>query len=238
MKLPACSLLLLLPLMVSSNASLNQAFAPSSSLNKASQAPIPSTASAAMNRSFDSTQQNGAGEKVTKSNWQRHPKIRSARAVFQAVKSGLSTKAFTVRTRRFEYCEPYEDGSRMIATDARGRVRYYEKQAGSEDSALKWEHYYDEAGRLRFVFITGGAANGSELEHRIYFDEDGKRIWEEQKYTKGPGYTFPTTWPGEQLHFNDAATAFSAKSHCPEIKSPKSKTRSLKSKAQSPKSKD
>jgi hypothetical protein len=95
-------------------------------------------------------------------------------------------------------------------------VRYYEKQGGSDDSALKLQHYYDEAGRLRFVLITGGAVNGSELEQRIYFDEQGKRIWEEHKYTKGPGYTFPEIWPAEQLQLHDAAAAFAAKSPCPE----------------------
>jgi hypothetical protein len=159
-----------------------------------------------------------AGDEVTKTNWQQHPKIKEVRAVVQTIKSNLSRKAYRMKTRKFEYCEPYEDGQRTIGTDRSGRVRYYEKQAGSEDSALKWEHYYDEAGRLRFVFITGGAANGSQLEHRIYFDQNGKRIWEEQKYTKGEGYTFPAVWPDDQLNINNAATAFAAKSPCTEIK--------------------
>jgi hypothetical protein len=164
-----------------------------------------------------------ASEEVTKANWQQHPKIKAVRAVVQTVKTGLSHKSFKVRTREFEYCEPYEDGLRTLAIDANGRVRYYEKQAGSDDSALKWEHYYDESGRLRFVFITGGAANGSALEHRIYFDELGTRLWEEQKYTKGPGYTFPEVWPEEQLQRNNVNAAFAAKSPCPEKRSKKVK---------------
>jgi hypothetical protein len=69
---------------------------------------------------------------------------------------------------------------------------------------------------LRFVFITGGATNGSELEHRIYFDETGKRIWEKQIYKKGPGYTFPTIWPDDQLQFKDAYERFASSSPCPE----------------------
>jgi hypothetical protein len=147
------------------------------------------------------------------------------------VKTGLGRKSFKVRTREFEYCEPYEDSLRTLAVDAGGRVRYYERQAGSDDSALKWEHYYDEAGRLRFVFITGGAANGSKLEHRVYFDENGKRIWEEHKYTTGPGYTFPEIWPDEELQRKAVADAFNATSPCTEkkskVKSPKSKARLL-----------
>jgi hypothetical protein len=172
---------------------------------------------------FSSFSPSQTGGEINQANWQQHPKIKAVRAVFQTVKAGLAAKAFKVRTRRFEYCEPYEDTSRTLAVDTGGRVRYYEKQAGSDDSALKWEHYYDEAGRLRFVFITGGAANGSELEHRIYFDEDGKRIWEEHKYTKGPGYTFPEVWPDEQLQRSNVATAFNAKSPCSETGSKKAK---------------
>ena len=109
--------------------------------------------------------------------------------------------------------------------DSKGVVRRYEKQGGSDDSALTWQHYYDKAARLRFVLITGGATNGAQLEHRIYFDESGKRIWEEHKYLKGPEYFFPEVWPEEQkpgqappIQKSDPATAFRAKSPCPEIK--------------------
>lgn len=155
---------------------------------------------------------------VTGRNWQRHPKIRAVRAIVEGVKAGMSRRAFTVSTRRFDYCEPYEDALRRLAVDGGGRVRYYEKQAGSDDSALTWEHYYDEAGRLRFVFIKGGAANGARLEHRIYFDETGRRIREEQRYRTRMHYTFPETWPDEQLQLTDARSAFAAPSPCPEIK--------------------
>lgn len=167
-----------------------------------------------------------SGDEVTKANWQQHPKIKAVRAIVQSVKNGMSRKSLIVRKRAFEYCEPYEDTERMIATDARGRTRFYQNAGGSDDSSLKWEHYYDEAGRLRFVFITGGAVNGSQLEHRIYFDEAGKRIWEEQTYKKGPGYTFPEVWPDNQLQIADAATKFSSKSSCPETKQSAGKRRS------------
>ena len=159
-----------------------------------------------------------SGGEITKANWQQHPKIKAIRAIVQSVKTGMSRKSLTTKKRVFEYCEPGEDTLRMIATDKRGRARFYQNEGGSEDSSLKREHYYDETGRLRFVFITGGAVNGSELEHRIYFDEAGKRIWEEQTYKKGPGYTFPAIWPDDQLQIADAAGKFSLKSPCPEAK--------------------
>src|SRR2546423_9550586 len=164
------------------------------------------------------SQEPAADTKITQANWQHHPQIKTVRAIVESVEAGLSKGLYKVSKREFEYCEPYEDTMRMMAADSSGRVRRYERQAGSEDSALTLKHTYDEGGHLRFVFITGGAVNGSELEHRIYFDGAGKRIWEEQKYLKGPGYTFPEVWPDAELQKADPAKAFATASVCTEIK--------------------
>ncbi len=159
-------------------------------------------------------------EPITASNWQRHPKIMQVRAIVSSIDAGIKKRSFKVSKREFEYCEPYEDTMRKMAVDVKGVVRKYENEAGSDDSMLTWRHYYDTAGRLRFVFITGGAVNGSQLEHRIYFDESGKRLWEEHKYVKGPGYTWPDVWPEEQndtarpIQKFEPAKAFAAKSPC------------------------
>ena len=155
---------------------------------------------------------------ITSANWQNHPKISAVRRIVESINAGLKSGAFKISIRRFEYCEPYQDTLRKLAVDSKRVTRLYEKEAGSDDSSLTWRHYYDDAGRLRFVFISGGAVNGSRLEHRIYFDEGGKRIWEEHKYVKGPGYTFPEVWPDDELQKSDARTAFSAKSTCREKK--------------------
>lgn len=155
------------------------------------------------------------GGEVTKENWRRHPRIREVRSIYQAVNSGR--KRLRMKKRTFEYCEPGADTARVIGSDAQGRVRFYQTEGGSEDSSLKFEHYYDENGRLRFVFITGGAVSGSQLEHRIYFDAEGKRIWEEHKAT-APGYTWPEVWPEEQLQINDPEAKFASASLCPEVK--------------------
>ena len=155
---------------------------------------------------------------ITSANWRQHPKIKAVRSVVESVNEGKTKGAFKNSVRKFEYCEPYEDTLRGVAVDSKGVVRWYRKEAGSEDSSLDWEHYYDEAGRLRFVFISGGSVNGAKLEHRIYFDESGKRIWEEHKYVKGPGYTFPEVWPDEQLQKSDPAKSFAATSPCAEQK--------------------
>ena len=155
------------------------------------------------------------GGEVTKENWREHPKIVEVRNIYQAVNGGR--KRLRIRKRTFEYCEPYEDTARLIGTDASGRVRLYQREGGSEDSALTFEHYYDEAGRLRFVLITGGAVSGSKLEHRIYFDAEGKRIWEIRNFTE-PGYTWPEVWPDEELQISDPAAKFASSSPCPEVK--------------------
>jgi hypothetical protein len=161
--------------------------------------------------------------KITRTNWQKHPQIREVRDIVNLINAGLSQGTLKVSQRKFEYNEPYEDTLRKIAVDPRGVVRMYEKQAGSEDSSLTWKHYYDDSGRLRFVLIMGGAVNGTQLEHRIYFDEGGKRLWEDHKYVKGPGYTFPEVWPGDQLQTKDPASAFAASSNSPELKAKKRK---------------
>ncbi len=44
--------------------------------------------------------------------------------------------------------------------------------------------------------------NGTVIEHRIYLDDTGKKIWENQTTTKDPGYTFPRMWPEEKLVFD------------------------------------
>ena len=159
-----------------------------------------------------------SSDPITQNNWRRHPQIKAIRHVVESVNAGIRKSRFKSSKRVFEYCEPYEDTLRKVAVDSNGVVRRYEKQGGSEDSSLTWEHYYDSEGRLRFVFISGGAANGARLEHRIYFDEGSQRIWESHKYTKGPEYSFPEVWPDDQLQKADPANAFKANSKCPEMK--------------------
>ena len=157
-------------------------------------------------------------ETITATNWRQHPKVKAVRDLVASVDAGIKKGVFKSSTRRFEYCEPYEDTLRKRVVDSRGVVRRYDREGGSDDSSLTLRHYYDPQGRLRFVFITGGAVNGASLEHRIYFDENAERIWEEHKYVKGPEYTFPEVWPDEQLQKSDPAKAFAAVSPCKETK--------------------
>jgi hypothetical protein len=167
-------------------------------------------------RAFAANLQIAPPRPLNPAHWQADSEVQDIRKIVASINAGLKRGAFKISQRKFDYCEPYEDTLRRIALDDKGIARSYVKEGGSDDSALKWEHYYDSAGRLRFVFITGGAVNGSELEHRIYFDEAGRRIREEQKYVKGPGYTFPEKWPDEDLQKSRPLVAFNARSPCRE----------------------
>ncbi|MEW6732753.1 MAG: hypothetical protein AB1489_15610 [Acidobacteriota bacterium] len=140
----------------------------------------------------------GYDSPITTKNWSPHPTIITIRRIYQAVEQDIRKGKLKKAEREVESCSPLGD-KRTIFFDSQGRIRKYVWDGGSEDSALMMRYYYDQLGRLRFIFITGGAVNGSQLEHRIYFDENRSRIWEEHKYTKGPGYTFPSIWPDSEI---------------------------------------
>ena len=123
-----------------------------------------------------------------------HPTIVAVRRVYQSVEQDIARGRLKKEQRVVEDCSPWGD-RRTIFVGVAGRIRKYVIEGGSDDSALVTRHYYDPMNRLRFVFITGGAVNGSRLEHRIYFDESGARMREDHAYPTGPGYTFPGIWP-------------------------------------------
>ncbi|NJO17630.1 MAG: hypothetical protein HC877_18405 [Thioploca sp.] len=138
---------------------------------------------------------------INKTNWLNHPKIQEIRNIYNQIESRITNNTLVKSEKSLASEEPAVPTSKTIYVDNLGTVRKYIEAAGSEDSALTSNYYYDHAGRLRFVFITGGAVNGSQLEHRIYFDTRGKRIWEIQKYLTDIHYTFPSIWPKKDLIF-------------------------------------
>jgi len=129
----------------------------------------------------------------------------------------MEAKKLTRKEKKFEDCEPYQDSVRIMQIDSRGTVRNYYYDSGSDDSMVRRDFYYDNNGKLRFAFIKGGAVNGTKIEHRIYFDPAGKRIWEIQKLVEGAGYTFPRdTWPDDEIVY-DPIKAFNASNICKEV---------------------
>lgn len=133
---------------------------------------------------------------VTQANWKTHPKIEAIRRVVEANEAAIKDHLWTRQEKRI--CIP--DGERSFAleriadVDQAGRIRKYTVIEGTDDSAYKLEHHFDGQGRIRFCFGTGGAVNGASLEVRLYFAEDGKRIWMDRRETDLK-YTFLEGWP-------------------------------------------
>ncbi len=139
-----------------------------------------------------------ADARITASNWTNHPRIVAVRKIANDIDAAIKNRTYKEVKKEQEYTGPYIDTMRQAFFDAKGKIRKLVTSGGSDDSSLTFTYYYDAAGGLRFVFIEGGAANGTSIQHRIYF-EAGARIWEIRKLVKGPGYTFPEEWPLDEL---------------------------------------
>ena len=185
----------------------------------------PTTASlshTALSRAAEARALGQGTEAITEANWQRHPKIVAIRKVVSAVDAGLKRGAFKISQREFEECWN-GDTSRRIASDAKGVVRYYESYGYGEEYDRTDKHYYDAIGRLRFVYIIDRWSG--IITARFYFDENGKRVWENYKRVKGeptPGTFGPFD---DEYLLRNPAEDFKSPSPCPEIKG-KAKRRS------------
>lgn len=157
-------------------------------------------------------------QKITAANWQRHPKILEITKIHLefGLNAGMINK-FKKETTSFKYCQDYEDVERTIVRDKK-LVRRYSSADRSKKSKVQRHFTYDEKGVLRFAFIKGDAVNKTKIEHRVFFDETGKRIWEMQKLVSGPGYSFPKVWPEEGM-VHDPEQAYNAKNPCPKGRS-------------------
>src|SRR5262245_21773990 len=142
--------------------------------------------------------------------------LAEVRQVYDEVRLSVEHRELQMRERKFEYCGPGEDDKRRIYLSASGVPRLYVRSEGSEDHLLTSRYYYDAQAILRFLFITGGAFNGTRVEHRVWFSKDGTRLKEKQTLLEGPGYTFPDVWPEEDL-VRKPLDAFGASSPCKEV---------------------
>jgi len=155
---------------------------------------------------------------LTEQNWRTHPAIVAIRKLVASIDDGMKKKSYKTEKREFESCGDQYYTLRRIARDAKGIV-WYENYFQYEDGSFDFNQYYDQTGRLRFVFATARHANGTREQHRIYFDETGKRIWESKNLVQGPGCPgcFINPYPDSELPF-DAAKAFANTGGCIELK--------------------
>jgi hypothetical protein len=152
-------------------------------------------------------------EPITAANWQRHPAIVEIRAIYQEISQAEKAGHLRKEERTYSYCRAYEDSERVLYLDARGAVRSYHVDRGSDDSAVRTAYYYDRDGALRFVFARAGAVNGTHYEYLIYLSKSGERLWQEWRHLEGPGYTFPAELPDDWL-VKDPKQAFEAAHPC------------------------
>lgn len=89
-----------------------------------------------------------------------------------------------------------------IYSNPNGLIFKYFTTVSDDDTMIQTNFYYNEDEKLKYVFITGSAANGSELEHEIYFSDEGERISELHRLTVGPGYNWPEKWKESDIVYD------------------------------------
>jgi hypothetical protein len=132
-----------------------------------------------------------AAEPITRDNWEHHPDIEAIRAIVAEVDAALQAGTLAYKMRECDHEQ------RTMRTDASGIVRFYRWGTGGEDSVQTLEYYYDSAGRLRFLHASGGAVPNAFSQTRLWYDEQGRRIWR-MHTDKGEGMYFE---PEEMKNF-------------------------------------
>lgn len=138
---------------------------------------------------------------IDEDNWINNNYIKEVRDIYISIENLIGNEELEERRKEWAYSEPYIPTVKIIYGDSNGIIRKYVVEGGSDDSALRQEYYYDLNQILRFIFIVGGAVNGTTIEHRVYFDDTGNKIWEVQKI-EGEGYPFFSEWEQENYILN------------------------------------
>ena len=126
---------------------------------------------------------------------QTEREIAAVRAVYQEITQAASTGRLMRRDSTVR-CSP-DDLEQEVTrwTDLSGTIRQLTWMAGSDDHAETQRFYYDGSGRLRFVFVSRGAVNGTQEEERVYYAADGRLLRRRKTRVEGPGYGFGDPQP-------------------------------------------
>lgn len=125
-----------------------------------------------------------AAQTVYSPNWVMRADIQAVRKIYQEVNR-------IQLTQQRKQCKISGGAVAIVATlylDKNKQVRKYQMEGGTGDSIAKVSHYYSISGKNRFTFEVLRAANGTHAERRLYFDAQGKKIYEDYKLLKGPGW--------------------------------------------------
>jgi hypothetical protein len=150
--------------------------------------------------------------------WASDPQIQDIIKIFTEVQYKKEKNKLRSQRKEFDTCDPREDTERELIVDNKKIPRYYFYAKESNAASIKWEFYYDTAGKLRFSYIEAEAMNGTYIQHRIFFNSEGQRLWENQDLVDGPGYDFPREhWPDATIVMTPLQH-FLAKNSCDELK--------------------
>jgi len=127
---------------------------------------------------------------LTKRNWEHHPKILEIRRLYNEIQSKLKKNEFKYQQKEFSKLPRSCRGTYpleyiAVATDKGERVRLYTvAQRIAHDDLLTTENFYDESGRLRFVYMSNKSDELALIENRVYLDEQGKVFWDVKSEAK------------------------------------------------------
>ncbi len=149
---------------------------------------------------------------ITEQNWSSHPKIIEIRKMYEEIRTALDNKSLTYAEKDFSKlprsCRgTYPIEKLAVAYDKKGRVRLYiHAQRISHGDLQTDEYYYDQDGRLRFVFMTNKSDVYATIENRVYVSTTGKVFWDVKKESKKITYGEITSHPYQIREFTNKGT--------------------------------
>ena len=102
-------------------------------------------------------------------NWAQDPKIKGIRQIVNNVDVKIKNGPVVTKTRSFCYDNPNFTEHIIIETND-GRPLKYSRSCGSDDHVVNETSYYDQNGKLRFVYRVTNHINYGRKENRIYLD--------------------------------------------------------------------
>lgn len=138
--------------------------------------------------------QHAQAQSLTGSRAVEEREIAAVRTVYQDV-TGAAASGQLARRDSTVQCPDDLEQEVTRWTDPSGRIRQLTWVAGTDDHSETHRFYYDGSGRLRFIFVSFGAVNGTGQEERVYYAADGRLLRRRKTRIHGPGYPFADAEP-------------------------------------------
>lgn len=115
------------------------------------------------------------------------PRVVAARQIYESAENS-TVGTLTEKNRNITRCGQTE--YLTVISNSNGTFSKFVWHGRIYGTTYTFRLYYDSDGQLRFSFISVVAANGTNAESRIYYDEHAKQIREEREPTDGPNHAF------------------------------------------------